>query len=66
LEQLVPDFIAWLPVDPFDGKPMRMKRTDHGLVIYSVGHDRVDNGGTPFSWKATPRQTDVTFELTER
>jgi hypothetical protein len=66
LEDLVPDFIAWLPVDPFSGKPMRMKTTDRGLVIYSVGSDLVDNGGTPFSWKNTPRQTDIVFELTNK
>ena len=34
-----------MPVDPFDGKPLRRKRTPGGWTIYSVGGDRVDDGG---------------------
>jgi hypothetical protein len=33
--------------DPFSGKPFRYRRTNTGFVLYSVGHDRVDNGGVP-------------------
>jgi hypothetical protein len=31
--------------DPFDGQPLRLKRSANGLVIYTVGDDRTDNGG---------------------
>jgi hypothetical protein len=34
-----------LPVDPFDGKPLRSKRLPDGIVVYSVGPDGVDDGG---------------------
>lgn len=34
---LVPEFIPALPCDPFDGKPLRLKRTGRGAVVYSVG-----------------------------
>jgi hypothetical protein len=34
-----------VPTDPFDGKPLRLKRTADGLVIYSVGPDGTDDGG---------------------
>jgi hypothetical protein len=42
---LVPQFLSSLPVDPFDGQPLRFKRMVKGYVIYSVGPDGVDNGG---------------------
>jgi hypothetical protein len=34
-----------VPVDPYDGQPLRYKLKQDGVVIYSVGHDGVDNGG---------------------
>ena len=47
LEQLTPEFLAELPVDPFDpqGHPLRYLRTDDGYVLYSVGADGDDDGG---------------------
>ena len=32
--------------DPFDGKPLRIKRTESGWAVYSVGPDQVDDGGS--------------------
>jgi hypothetical protein len=32
-------------VDPFSGKPLVMKKTDDGWLVYSVGRDGVDDGG---------------------
>jgi hypothetical protein len=34
-----------VPPDPFDGKPLRMRRLSDGIVIYSVGPDLNDDGG---------------------
>lgn len=31
--------------DPYDGKPLRWKRTLTGLIVYSIGKDKIDNGG---------------------
>jgi hypothetical protein len=45
LSDLVPEYIAAVPLDPFDGKPLRMGVLSDGLVIYSVGPDEQDNGG---------------------
>jgi type II secretory pathway pseudopilin PulG len=42
---LVPNYIAEIPTDPFDGKPMRYKKTDEEAVFYSVGFDGKDDGG---------------------
>ncbi|MCX5643293.1 MAG: hypothetical protein NTZ17_01210 [Phycisphaerae bacterium] len=43
--QLVPDYLAAVPVDPFDGLPLRFKRTDRGFAVYSVGEDCKDDSG---------------------
>jgi ABC-type transport system involved in multi-copper enzyme maturation permease subunit len=45
LSDLVPALIPEVPSDPMDGKPIRYRRTKEGVVIYSIGIDRVDNGG---------------------
>ncbi len=34
-----------VPLDPFDGMPLRYKPADQQVLIYSVGPDRMDNGG---------------------
>jgi len=34
-------------IDPFDGKRLRVRETKHGPVVYSIGHDLVDDGGQP-------------------
>jgi hypothetical protein len=54
LEDLVPAFLADVPSDPFDGKPIRFKLRAKGYVIYSVGPDGVDNGGTPMKHPPPP------------
>lgn len=45
LEQLVPTYIRQVPIDPFDGKPVRYKRMDPGYRLYSVLDDGKDDGG---------------------
>ncbi len=40
-----PDFLNTPVVDPYDGKPMRIKPIDDGLVIYAVGRDGKDDSG---------------------
>ncbi len=57
----MPEFITAVPLDPFDGKPLRLKQTDHGLIVYSIGPDMIDNGGAPFDYE---KQTgDIMFTL---
>lgn len=41
-------------IDPFTKKPFIFKPKGKGFLIYSVGPDRVDNGGTP---RAFPRRS---------
>ena len=45
LDDLVPKFIASIPSDPFDGKPLRYARRPVGYVVYSVGPNLKDDGG---------------------
>jgi hypothetical protein len=44
-EQLCPQYLGSVPLDPYDGKPLRYKREPDGVIIYSIGNDGVDNGG---------------------
>jgi hypothetical protein len=46
LSGLVPAYLKEVPRDPYDGAPLRLRRLADGLVIYSVGVDGKDNGGT--------------------
>jgi hypothetical protein len=46
LEKLVPEMLKEVPLDAFDGEPLRYKRLSDGVIVYSVGVDGVDNGGT--------------------
>jgi hypothetical protein len=45
LGELGPDYMAAIPLDPFDGQALRFKRRESGYVVYSVGPDTVDDGG---------------------
>jgi hypothetical protein len=48
-----------VPSDPFDGKPLRYEKLSKGYVVYSVGEDGVDNGGT----EGFGPGTDITFTV---
>lgn len=47
LDSLVPDFLPAVPLDRFDGQPIRYRLTDGRPMIYSIGVDRLDDGGRP-------------------
>jgi hypothetical protein len=38
-------YLKAVPTDPYDGKPLRFRRLDDGLVVYALGPDGQDNGG---------------------
>ncbi len=59
LDALVPRFLSEIPTDPFDGKPLRYQRRGGGYLVYSIGHDRKDDGGDEGNDKHGG--TDVTF-----
>jgi hypothetical protein len=63
LDQLVPKYLDAVPIDPFDGKPLRYKRLDKGYTIYSVGEDGEDNGGVPKSKVQPDEKFDLPFTV---
>jgi len=53
LDELVPSFLDSVPQDPFDGEPLRYRRTENGYLVYSIGYNQRDDGGA-----ATPPNAD--------
>jgi hypothetical protein len=47
LDSLVPDLLPAVPPDRYDGKPLRYRLADGKPLLYSIGTDRDDDGGTP-------------------
>jgi hypothetical protein len=45
LDDLVPDHLPAIPVDPFSGTALLYKVVPDGFVVYSVGTNRADDGG---------------------
>jgi hypothetical protein len=53
LGELAPEFIASVPIDPYDGKPLRYHPNEDGTyLLYCVGEDGVDDGGVSGSFGA--------------
>ena len=53
LAELVPEYLAAVPVDDMDGKPLRY--SPEKKVVYSVGKDLADDGGS--------KDKDIVFEI---
>lgn len=45
LAELVPEFLGGVPVDPYDGQPVRYRRAADTVVVYAVGPNLADDGG---------------------
>ena len=63
LDDLTPQFIPSVPTDPFDGNELRFERLPTGFVVYSIGADRVDDGGKERPQRGTARSFDETFTV---
>jgi hypothetical protein len=69
LKNLVPNFFTAVPLDPYDGKPLRFKKTAKGYVVYSIGPNRQDDGGKERPSRSTHipaaerNQFDITFSV---
>ena len=46
LDQLVPSVLPELPVDLYHSKPFQYRKTDDGFLLYSLGENGVDDGGS--------------------
>ena len=47
LDALVPQFVEKVPHDLIGGQPLKYRRNGGGFVLYSVGWNERDDGGTP-------------------
>jgi hypothetical protein len=58
LDSLVPEFVAAVPLDPVDGKPLRYRLNPDGtFLLYSIGGNGVDDGGNPAVEKGVNNST---------
>ncbi len=65
LDTLVPEFLEPVPGDPFDGKPLKLRTTDAGWIVYSVGPDETDDGGRPYDRETKEGDFAFRFERDE-
>jgi len=60
LNDLAPGYLKSVPLDPYDGKPLRYSPTNK--IIYSVGRDLMDKGGD-FSFGNSDRDHQPTVKI---
>jgi hypothetical protein len=62
-ELVAAGFLGEVPADPYDGAPLRFRRLDYGLVVYALGPDGKDDGGTLIRKAPAAEGPDVGFRL---
>jgi hypothetical protein len=60
---LVPAYLQEVPVDSYDGMPLRYRRVGDGVVVYALGPDLQDNGGTLDQENPVRAGADIGFRL---
>jgi hypothetical protein len=60
LQALVPAYLSKLPADPFGTQEFAYQRKGNTYLLYSVGPDRQDNGGTPIDNPSGTSSTSTT------
>jgi hypothetical protein len=63
LDALVPKYLAAVPTDPQDGRPLRYTRRPDGVVVYWLGPDGTDDGGKLDRRNQNAKGTDQGFQL---
>ena len=72
LAALVPQFLEKIPTDVMDGKPLRYrKNSDGSYVLYSIGWNQTDDGGSRVMSKGSSpsvdeKQGDWVWEMTAK
>ena len=62
LADLSPAYIKAVPSDEFTGLPLKYSRTEAGYLLYSVGPNRIDDGGVE-DLKAKPEKDDIAISV---
>jgi hypothetical protein len=64
LADLVADrFLDEVPADPYDGKPLRLRQTRDGIVVYSIGPDGAGKGDALDNTAAGAKEDRLEFRL---
>jgi ankyrin repeat protein len=65
IADLVPDYIPQIPIDPFDGQPLKMTTIPEGVTFYSIGPDFKNNGEDPPGGRPDEKRAskDILFRL---
>ena len=45
VDELVPQYLSTVPLDPYDGAPLRLSRKGSAVIVYSISQDKVTQGG---------------------
>lgn len=53
---LTPTYLETVPLDPFDGEPLRIRQFTNGYCVYSIGE--IDVGG-PYAENGKPRSNKM-------
>ena len=62
LADLSPGYMKEIPPDVFTGQPLKYSRTPAGYLLYSVGPNRIDDGGVE-DLKARPQKDDIAIGI---
>jgi len=63
LEQLVPEYLPEVPIDPFIGEPLKYVRSDEAVTVYAIGFDLKDDGGTKWTGSTFKGKGDYVFHV---
>jgi hypothetical protein len=63
LEDLCPRYLNSIPTDPYNGQPLRYRRLGDGVIIYTVGEDRIGDGGQRLHIMANGAPQDLGFQM---
>ncbi len=63
LADLAPAFLPAVPMDPFDGQPLRFKKLAPGYEVYSIGINRTDDAGVDHRLNKKSHSDDITFTV---
>jgi len=63
LIQMAPEFLKEIPIDPYDSQPLRLRRLEHSILIYSIGSDESAVGRNLTGGNDVKGGDDIGFQL---
>ena len=63
LDELAPKYLEKIPADPFDGQALRYETREKGYIVYSIGENKIDDGGNDIPENRTGRTYDIVFHV---